>query len=172
MQRRSDRRLIAFLVIAWAVIPGAAAQEPSERDAPAPVELVADRAEVDDAEGVSIYRGDVVLTRGDLEITGAVMRVFANAAGELDHVIVTGSPATYREAVEGDAPRRAEAPRMEYFVAGPERLILREGGRLWQGGNTVSGRTVTHYPQEGRSVAEGGGGEDDRVTASVNPAAE
>jgi lipopolysaccharide export system protein LptA len=172
MPYRIDRRLIAVLVIAWAVIPGVAAQEPAGSDPPAPVELVADRAEVDDAAGVSVYRGDVVLTRGDLEITGAVMRVFANAAGELDHVIVNGSPATYREAVEGGASRRAEAPRMEYFVAGPERLILKQGGRLWQGENTVSGRTVTHYPQQGRSVAEGGTGEDERVTASVNPAAD
>ncbi|KAF0282550.1 lipopolysaccharide transport periplasmic protein LptA [Spiribacter roseus] len=170
MRLHPERLWIGALLALVVAVPVAHGQDGDGASAPPPVELVADRAEVDEAEGISVYRGDVVLTRGALRITGDVMRVFSNGAGELEQVTVNGTPATYRETVADAAPRRAEAPRMEYFVADPERLILKQGGRLWQGDNTVTGRTVTHYPETARTVAESGADDDERVNVSVNPA--
>lgn len=159
-----------WLILATA-LPVALAQAPAP-DRAAPVELAADSAEVDDATGVSVYRGDVVLTRGALRITGDLMRVFTDADRQLQRVVVEGAPARYRETLPDAAARHAEAPRMEYYASGPERLVLLEGGRLWQGDNTVTGETITHYPAEDRTVADSGGGEQGRVNVRVLPAPE
>ena len=170
---RHDKRLShLFWLILAAALPAAQAQTqaPASTPAGAPVELAADSAEVDDDRGVSTYRGDVVLTRGTLRITGDQMRVFTNTERQLQRIVVDGTPATYRE-VRPDAPaRRAEAPRMEYYASGPERLVLLEGGRLWQGDDSVTGQTITHYPAENRTVADGAGGGDGRVNVRVLPA--
>lgn len=131
------------------------------------IELSADSADVRDAEGISIYRGDVVLTRANKRITGALMRVYTDEQRELERIEVEGTPATFREQLPEAAPRRAEAPRMEYFASGPERVILSGGGRLWQDDNEVTGSVVTHYFSDARTVAESDEGSDERVNVTV-----
>lgn len=172
MPLHPEHRLTGVILALLIGLPVAHGQDSSDDSTAPPVEIVADSAEVDDAEGVSVYRGDVVLTRGTLRIKGDVMHVYANDGGQLERATVDGEPATYRQTLDDSANRRAEAPRMEYFAAGPERLVLRRGGRLWQGDNIVTGRVITHYPQEDRTVAERGGDDDERVNVSVTPASD
>lgn len=157
------RWLIPGLALVFITLIGPAG---AEEDA---IELSADNAEVRDAEGISIYRGSVVLTRGDQRITGDLMRVFNDDERQLERIEVEGTPATYREALPEAPTRRAEAPRMEYFASGPERLILRGGGRLWQADNEVTGSVITHYPGEARTIAEGDEGGGERVNVTVYP---
>lgn len=135
----------------------------------APIELSADRAEVEDSNGVSRYFGNVILTRGPMRLTGEVMRVYTNAERELERVEIDGSPATYREHQPEAATRQAEAPRMEYYASGPERIVLLEGGHLWQGDNSVRGETITHYPAQARTVADGNNETQQRVNVTVYP---
>lgn len=156
------------ILLALAGSMTAIAQTAGEAPAP-PVELSADSAEVNDATGVSIYRGNVVLTRGRMEMTGATMTVITDETRTLERIIVEGSPAVYVETLPDAPTRHAEAPRMEYYASAPERVILLEGGRLWQGENEVLGETITHYPGEQRTVAEGGASADGRVNVTVYP---
>lgn len=157
---------LSLLVLACSNL--ALAQTASQPPAP-PVELSADSAEVNDATGVSVYRGNVVLTRGGMEITGATMTVITDEARALERIIVEGNPAVYTEILPDAPTRQAEAPRMEYYASGPERIVLLQGGRLWQGDNEVLGETITHYPDEQRTIAEGGASADDRVNVTVYP---
>jgi len=157
--------LLAFLTAAFIVTQSAAAEPRG------PVQLEADTAEVDDAQGISIYRGNVILTRDNTRITGSVMWVYTDTNRDLQRIEVEGEPATYRDIpVDGENPRHAESPRMEYYAAGPERIVLLSGGRLWQGDNEVTGETITHFVAEGRTVADGttedGAG---RVSVTVFP---
>ena len=135
----------------------------------APIELTAERAEVNQAEGVSTYRGNVVVTRGPMRMTGDVMVVHTDAQGQLARLEMQGAPATWRERRPGEPTRRAEAPRIVYYTADPERIVLSGGGRLWQGENRVAGETITHYPAEGRTIADGDGTDGGRVSATVQP---
>lgn len=135
----------------------------------APVELSADRAEVDNNAGVSRYFGNVVLTRGPMRLTGEVMHVYTNANRELQRIEIDGTPATYRERQPEAPTRHAEAPRMEYYASGPERIVLLNGGHLWQGENNVRGQTITHYPAQARTIANGNGQADNRVNVTVYP---
>ena len=172
MRLHPEQRLAGVILAFLIGLPMAHGQQSGDDPTASAVNLVADSAEVNDAEGISIYRGDVVLTRGTLRITGNIMRVYANDTGELERVTVDGAPATYRQPLDDGPARRAEAPRMEYFAIGPERLILRQGGRLWQGDNTVTGRVITHYPRDDRTVAERGDDDRERVSVSITPASD
>ncbi len=157
---------LSLLALVWST--PSLAQGDSQAPAP-PVELSADSAEVNDASGISIYRGNVVLTRGRMKITGATMTVITNETRALERIVVEGSPAVYTETLPEAPTRQAEAPRMEYYASGPERIVLLQGGRLWQGDNEVLGETITHYPGEQRTIAEGGASADDRVNVTVYP---
>ena len=128
MPLHPEHRLTGVILALLIGLPVAHGQDSGSESTTAPVELVADSVEVDDAGGISIYRGDVVLTRGTLRISGDVMRVYANDDGQLERVTVEGDPATYQRTLADAATRRAEAPRMEYFAAGSERLVLQKRG--------------------------------------------
>ncbi len=114
-----------------------------------PIDLDADQAEIDNARGVSVYTGNVVLTRGFRRITGDRMTVHLTRGDDgdqaLDHVVIEGQPAVYnQQATEDRRAVEAEAPRMEYHASGPERVVLLEGARLVQGRNTFSGERIEY----------------------------
>lgn len=159
----------AIALCAGVVVLGLMAPANSWAQNQAPIELSADRAEVDNNAGVSRYFGNVVLTRGPMRLTGEVMHVYTNADRELQRIEIDGTPATYRERQPEAPTRHAEAPRMEYYASGPERIILLNGGHLWQGENNVRGQTITHYPAQARTIADGNGQADNRVNVTVYP---
>jgi lipopolysaccharide export system protein LptA len=135
-----------------------------------PITLQADHAELDNAKGVSVYTGDVVLTRGELRITGDVMHVYTNAERNLEKVVVEGEPATYRDLPEGETEYvKAEAPRMEYFASGPERVRLLDGAVLHQGQNEFRGETVTYDVAADRVNAESRKSGNDRIRVKIYP---
>ncbi|SEO75194.1 lipopolysaccharide export system protein LptA [Aquisalimonas asiatica] len=161
MMRRSNsavrawrRALPLCLLPALLILLGAAGAQAE------PIDLDADNAEIDNARGVSVYTGNVVLTRGPRRITGDRMTVHLREddAGDqaLDHVVVEGEPAVYNQrGGEDRRPIEAEAPRMEYYASGPERVILLEGARLTQGRNTFTGERIEYEVAADRVHARG-----------------
>lgn len=144
-----------------------AAARNSDRDQP--IKLSADQAEIDNVKGVSVYRGDVVLTQGTLKITGKIMHIYyAPDSRELDHIVVKGHPATYQELPE-DASEYvyAKAPRMEYYAAGPRRIRLLEGATLWQGPNTFRGKQVVYDIEADQVMARSG--KENRIHITIYP---
>ncbi len=114
-----------------------------------PIDLDADEAEIDNVRGVSVYTGNVVLTRGFRRITGDRMTVYLKRDDDggqaLDRVVVEGEPAVYnQQATDDQRAVEAEAPRMEYYASGPERVVLLEGAKLVQGRNTFSGERIEY----------------------------
>lgn len=141
----------------------------SDRDQP--IKLSANQAEVDNVKGVSVYRGDVVLIQGTLKITGNVMHVYyAPASRELDHIVVEGDPASYRELPEGENEYvHAKAPRMEYYASGPRRIRLLEGATLWQGSNTFRGHQVLYDIEADQVEAHSGKDKTNRIHITIYP---
>lgn len=146
----------------------AAAARSSDRDQP--IKLSADQAEIDNIKGVSVYRGDVVLTQGTLKITGKVMHVYYTPDNrELDHIVVEGHPATYQELPEDETEYvHAKAPRMEYYAAGPRRIRLLKGATLWQGSNTFRGKQIVYDIETDQVVARSGKGSRIHITIYPN----
>ena len=63
---------------------------PSDRDQP--IRVQADSAELDDKQGVAVYRGSVVITQGSLKITGDTVTLTVGDGSKLTtQVVVLGN---------------------------------------------------------------------------------
>jgi lipopolysaccharide export system protein LptA len=111
-----------------------------------PITIEADRATINEKEGVSTYSGHVVLTQGGIKITADSVIVHQEQ-GQLTHITAIGSPVKYSQ--QGETPEQdihGQANTMEYFAA-EQRLQLLENARLSQGGNSFSGNQIDYDTQ-------------------------
>ena len=74
-----------------------------------PITLDADEAEIDNDRGVSVYTGNVVLTRGGRQVTGDRMTVHLRGDDQLDHVVVEGEPGHVEPELPAAAVHAGEA---------------------------------------------------------------
>lgn len=109
-----------------------------------PIEVEADSAEMDDVKNVSIYRGNVIVTQGSIRMTGDVMTVYQTETDDLDHLIVDGKPATYKQLPDDSKIYdTAEALRMEYFEI-KNKIILTNQAVVTQEGLRFSGDRIEY----------------------------
>lgn len=165
MNCRNPAVLLLAALVGLLLAAGTQARTPDREQ---PIDLEADRAEIDSARGISTYTGAVVLTQGSLVITGERMVVHTREVDGrrvLDRVEVEGTPATYEQLPEGQTDTvHAEAPRMAYYSRGPQRLHLSDGAELWQRENRMSGDEIQVNLETQEAVVEG---RDDRRTRAI-----
>lgn len=90
----AGRALCAALAAAFAAIPGIAAAERADRDKPTQIE--ANRMSADDALRMSIFEGNVVLTRGTILVRADRIVVRQDADG-FQYATATGNPVRFRQ---------------------------------------------------------------------------
>ncbi len=157
--------LLTSLTAAVLVTPALGWALSSDRQQPMHIE--ADQAELDDQKGVSVYTGNVKVTQGTLVLTGDVMTVY-NKGDDVDHVIMVGEPATYRQRPDGkDEDMHAKSLRMEYFAT-PERIILINKAVAWQGKNVFRSERIV-YDVAADRVNAGDASGDQRVRITLQP---
>ncbi|MFP4129174.1 MAG: lipopolysaccharide transport periplasmic protein LptA [Halorhodospira sp.] len=140
----------------------------AQDDAKPPVALEADTADADTATGVSVYQGNAVMTRGEMRITGERIEVYTHDEGELDHVLVEGAPATFRDHPQRqERPVHAEAQRMRYYAQGPERARFEGDARLWQGEDETTAEVIK-VDLETRTM-QARGSEEERAQTVIHP---
>ncbi|MDW7771336.1 MAG: lipopolysaccharide transport periplasmic protein LptA [Desulfobulbaceae bacterium] len=150
-------------------------------DSAVPIHVEADRMVSNEGDNSVVFIGNVDAVQGNLIIRSDEMTVFyveqKTGSGaknsQIEKLICIGNV----EISEGDWVGTGK--RMDYF-AGDRKVILTGDAKGWQGQNMVSGKTITYYLDEGRSVVEGpsiadgsSGGEKDtktgRVKAVIHP---
>lgn len=137
MKRRLSKNpafKFALLLLLAQVTPAAFALQ-SDKDQP--IEVEANTAELDDVKNVSVYTGNVVLTRGTIRMTGDKMTVYQTKDDELDTLIMEGRPATYRQLPDDSKVYdEAEASIIEYYelkhltILKKNAVVIQEGVRL------------------------------------------
>lgn len=127
--------LIAFLPsLSWAL--------PSDRNQP--IEIEADHAQLDDAEGITQYKGKAVLTQGTLRIEGDIITFYYDDNKQLSKAVAQGNLATYKQVQKpGEEPVRASALQMEYH-AKSQKIYLLGKGHVWQAGDEFSGNKIEY----------------------------
>jgi lipopolysaccharide export system protein LptA len=119
-----------------------------------PIEIEADSADLDDAKGVTIYRGNVVLIQGSVRMTGDTMTVYFTDDG-LDTMIMEGKPATYRQLPDdSEIYDEAEALRMEYYEL-KNLVVLIDKASFKQEGLSFSGNRIEYDTLHSRVKARG-----------------
>lgn len=105
----------ALFVIA---LPISAAALPVMAQSQAPVEVEADRLDLDQRAGTAVYSGNVDIRQGNMQLRGDRVEIQRNDAGELSRAIATGGRAYIRNQLEDQAsPMEGWAKRIIYHVA-------------------------------------------------------
>lgn len=140
-------------ISAWAL--------PSDREQP--IRIQADSAELDDKQGVAVYRGTVVITQGTLKITGDTVTITQTPAGDIDVFTAVGKPAYYEQLPATDKQIvKAYGLTIQYFAAN-ERIVLIDQAKVIQEGNTFEGEKIVYDTQ--RQIVNAGRATGTNVTA-------
>lgn len=139
------------------LLPLAAQALSTDKDQP--MTVAADEAQMEDKKGVTVYRGNVVIQRGSMRITGDTVVVHGKKSGE-EMVIILGKPAVYRQMPDkktGKAQQEmhASAERIELY---PDRefVHLERNARVVQGGDVMTSRVIDYDARNNIAKARGG----------------
>ena len=130
-----------------------------------PVNLRADRIEIDQKKGTSLYRGHVLLTQGTLRMTAARAEA-RNRGNKVETVTAEGEPVTFRLRPEGGTEYiQGRASRVHYRV--PEQLVDFGGNVNLQRGRDAFRAAHARYDITTRQVIAEGNAEQRAYVALV-----
>ena len=168
---RSNRSVknehLFILLVCCASLAAPALALKSDREQP--IQIEADRLDVDDAKGTSVYKGNVRYVQGTIVITADEVHIFSTAQRELDKVLANGNPATFQQKQERNQQLiKGRAQQMEYR-AGEQYLLMNGSAHIWQCGNEFSGSTVEYFVADEtvRAAKDAAGSE--RVQVVIQP---
>lgn len=143
-----------------------------ESDQEQPIRIQADAAIVDETSGSSVYKGNVIITQGTLEVTANEVEIFT-ADSEVIQIIAKtekGSEvlAHYQQQInEAMDMVVADAQKITYLVQ-EERLHLSGDARLQQVQDVFTGQLL--YYDLGRGIVNlNSSGGSDRVNMTITP---
>ena len=141
--------------------------------APAPaadatIYLEADQVDIDDKQGISIYVGNVKLTRGGMTITSDKMTVYRDKK-DLKKVIAVGTPVHLRQVATATSKEMTgEGQRIEYDAQNGE-LLLNENAKLHQESNEFTGNFIRYNVNSETVKAGKGATPGERVRVVIHP---
>lgn len=144
-RRRRPRRYAAAALGLLLLSPLAASAE--KADQAKPLQIEANRMSADDARKVATFEGDVVLTKGTIEMTAARIVVTEPEAGA-HQATATGTPVRFRQRLDPKEGKAAvwvegEALRIEYDERS-ERIELFDKARVTRDGDEVIGDYILY----------------------------
>ncbi len=135
---------LAFLLLSMAPVWALAASQNEDQ----PILIEADSADIDDRQGVSVYRGNVEVRQGTSVLTADQVTV-QHPDKKAQKIIAVGKPVKYRQRQEGGKPDiRAEALQAEYFVDSEE-LVMIGNAVLYQGNDSFRSDRITYDRKSG-----------------------
>ncbi|MGA7799796.1 MAG: lipopolysaccharide transport periplasmic protein LptA [Gammaproteobacteria bacterium] len=133
-----------------------------------PIHLAADRADVNRKTGISVYTGDVQVTRGSMHMTGDKMTVYTDSNEQVEKIVAVGKPATYRQLPDNKKQDiKGRAQQIEYF-ADQDQVVLVDQAKVWQGGNVFQSNRIV-YQIKNDVVNAGAQNGKDRVHITIPP---
>ena len=143
-----------------------------ESDREQPIRIQADAAIVDETSGSSVYKGNVIITQGTLEVTANEVEIFTADSEVIQIIAKTESDseilAHYQQQInEAMDMVVADAQKITYLVQ-EERLHLSGDARLQQVQDVFTGQLL--YYDLGRGIVNlNSSGGSDRVNMTITP---
>ncbi|MDH3641825.1 MAG: lipopolysaccharide transport periplasmic protein LptA [Gammaproteobacteria bacterium] len=136
-------------------------------DADQPIHIRADNAEIDQQQGLVIYRGAVRVDQGTLRVTADEMTV-EYVEQKVTRITAIGTPAHYQQQIDADKEQvKAHSSTIIYYTQ-EERLDLMGDAFLTQEGNEVTGDLIKYDIVAGKVDAKAE--TDDPVRMILQPA--
>lgn len=168
MFRIKSQHLSLFLITLF-IITGTSQSWALRSDREQPIDIRADRVEINEKEEVSQYIGNVNLKQGTLNIKADKITVYLDN-GKLTRIVIKGNPATFKQKPEDNKDVvTSKARHMEYF-ASKEHLVLKDNAQVIQGANRFQGDFIEYDTLNSTVKAKKGEGSDSRVHAIIQPA--
>lgn len=166
--RLCGERLTRILFVAALVlpVPGFGRSD----DAKQPIHVEADSAELNEASGVGVYRGDVRITQGSMVLTADEVTIIAPGR-ELQKLIATSDDqdekARFRQLTDTGDELTARSRRMEY-EPGKKQITLLTDAVLRNAGNRFAAERIVYHIDRQVVDADGGDG-GERVKMTLVP---
>ncbi len=135
-------------------------------DSTKPINIQADSAEINDATGVSTYRGNVKITQGSMQLTGDLV-ILETANKKVQKIIAEGNLSTFKQTTDDGRLINAEAEKMIYSITG-NKIVLIKNAKLTEAGNTFASDRITFFTDK-EIVKAGSSTGNDRVNITVFP---
>lgn len=113
---------LALLVLALAACPAGAGALSTDRDQP--VRIDAGSASLDHQNRIATYRGDVIIVRGSLRITGDQVTMQFDEGYDLETLVAEGEPAHFEQQLDSGPMQKGNATRIEYRVEDGAMIFL------------------------------------------------
>lgn len=154
------RLLFAFLLLF--VLGGSAlAAPPAGERGKEPITIKSNELSTDSKNRTATFTGKVTARQGDLTIyADRVVVHYKQEGGDVDRVDAVGNV----RIVQGD---RLATAREGVYLSAEQKIVLSGEPKVFQGENTVSGKVITYFVNEEKSVVTGG--PDGRVEAVIHP---
>ncbi len=159
------RTLLLMLFFSLSLSTASAAELKS-----APITVEADKLELNQQTGISIYQGNVRLQQQTMLLQAERLELHSKE-GQIEKAFADGSPVHLKhEDTETGQTTRAEASHMEYHLSNGV-MELKGNARLWRGGDEFSGNHLIYDTSKNVVRAFGDKGKDDggRVRVILQP---
>ncbi len=165
----SLRAASALLTLALAAVlaAGPADARRSDRNQPMDIDAGHQAGSLDES-GPMVLSGGVVITQGTLHVESERAEVTLRG-GDVQRVVLTGSPATMRQELDDGAPMTARGANIDYNIANETMVITGDAHVEQPQGNMASQRIV--YNMQTERVEAGGEGAG-RVRMRIQPRAQ
>lgn len=133
-----------------------------------PIEIESDSAVIDNSQGLSTYRGNVIISQGSTKLTADNITVFAEDRA-VSQIVANGTPATFNQVdTSDDSATTGQAEQITY-QAEDALLIFNGNAALSQATNSFSGERIEYDIMRKAIRAKGNQDEGTRVKIQYFP---
>ncbi len=127
--------------------------------------IEADKAQLDNLKGFTIYSGNVIVNQGTLQLFADKVTLTYNAEKQVQTIIAesNGQMVRFKQLLDNKEEVRAQAKKMEY-LAKDEILHLKQDAQVWKAKDTVSGQHIVYDSKRAQVTASEG-----RVKVIIEP---
>lgn len=130
--------------------------------------ISADNQYIDIGKSVAVYKGNVKITQGSINISAERLEIYNHGNSGLELMVLTGKPAKFSQTVDDGTVISAQAREIR-FERGTNVIKLSNTAQLTWGKNTVSGELITYDMIRKLLNADGDANKQNQVTTILQP---
>lgn len=158
-RNNTNRRPASILALVAGILAFTAVQAQD-----APIHVKANKAELTETTGESVYIGNVDLRRGDLIMKGDRLKVIRDPRTEQVRAILVGSPATITQPDRDTGkPITAKANQIDYY-SDDELLLMKGNAQIIRGAERMAGERIRYYANTQKIIAD-----ESRIEIVIDP---
>ena len=161
---RRDKQFLALLA-GFLLLVGDAAALSTDREQP--IRIEADQLDVDDLNGISIYRGNVRFIQGSVLINAEEVQVFTDKDRQLKRIEANGEPATFQQRLDSDNKLVQGQSKIIKYSADNDHVRFIDDAHFWQEGDEFAGSEIEYFMQQ--EMVKASKSESERVQVILQP---